>query len=317
MALTPCPECKHEVSDKARSCPNCGFYFETNEARSSGRARMGIFAAAGVIVALGAGAGIYAGLHRSSKYAQVEEFRAEQDARGTHDEHVRQRFFRLHKEHPKNPMYIYLWARCVDDANQQLELANRGIHLDPAFSWNYNIQARALANLGRVREAYDAAAKGALVDPANLQLIDKSAVLKTMVDHDLAGQPKPAPNGYTAYEGKEHLDKAFRYKGLFRGLVRSLDRADLQAVERSRLPDHKGPLVEAVRGFTVCANTYADACIRAYVPTDDRFGNTWPRGEKDPSSFRDNQVVAVAGAVIPNGHGENILVADAVGLDAK
>jgi hypothetical protein len=277
---------------------------------------MGIYAAAAVVVALGAAAGIYAGLRRSP-YAQVEEFRAEQDARGTHDEHVRQRFFRLYTEHPKSPMYIYLWARCVDDANQQLDLANQGVALDPAFSWNYNIQARALAHLGRVREAHDSAARGATLDPANLQLADKRTVLKTMLDHDLAGQPKPAPNGYTAYEGKEHLDKAFRYKGLFRGLVRSPDRPDLQAIERSRVPDHKGPLAEAVRGFTVCANTYADACIRAFVPSDDRFGNAWPHNSPDPASLKDNQVVSVAGAVVPNGHGENILVADSLGLDAR
>jgi hypothetical protein len=277
---------------------------------------MGIYAAAAVVIALAAGAGIYAGLHQS-RYAQVEELRSDQDARGTHDEHVRQRFFRLYSEHPKNPMYIYLWSRCVDDASKQLELANQGILLDPAFSWNYNIQARALAHLGRVREAHDAAAKGAALDPANLQLADKRDVLKTMLDHDLAGQPKPAPNGYTAYEGKEHLDKAFRYKGLFRGLVRSPERPDLVAIERSRVPDHKGPLVEAVRGFTVCSNTYADACIRAFVPQDDRFGNTWPHGGPDPASLKDNQVVTVAGAVVPNGRGENILVADAVDLDKR
>jgi hypothetical protein len=249
----------------------------------------------------------------------VEELRAEQDAHGgTHDEHVRQRAFRAYIEHPRSPMYIYLWARCVDDANQQLELANQGIAADPSFAWSYNISARALAHLGRVREAYDAAAKGAALDPANLQLADKRSVLKLMVDHDLASQPRPAPNGYAAYESKEHLEKAaFRYKGLFRGMVRSPDRPDLQAIERSRVPDHKGPLVDAVRGFTVCANHYADACIRAYVPTDERFGNTWPRGGPDPSSFKDNQLVAVAGAVIPNGRGEHILVADSVVLDPR
>ena len=25
MALIKCPECKHEVSDKAETCPNCGY----------------------------------------------------------------------------------------------------------------------------------------------------------------------------------------------------------------------------------------------------------------------------------------------------
>lgn len=25
MALIKCPECKHEISDKAEICPNCGY----------------------------------------------------------------------------------------------------------------------------------------------------------------------------------------------------------------------------------------------------------------------------------------------------
>lgn len=28
MALIKCPECGHGVSDKAKSCPNCGYFFE-------------------------------------------------------------------------------------------------------------------------------------------------------------------------------------------------------------------------------------------------------------------------------------------------
>lgn len=28
MALISCPECEKEVSDKAKSCPNCGFPFK-------------------------------------------------------------------------------------------------------------------------------------------------------------------------------------------------------------------------------------------------------------------------------------------------
>ncbi|MBU9720883.1 MULTISPECIES: zinc ribbon domain-containing protein [Bacillaceae] len=27
MALRPCPECGHSVSNKAESCPNCGYPF--------------------------------------------------------------------------------------------------------------------------------------------------------------------------------------------------------------------------------------------------------------------------------------------------
>ncbi|WP_083769498.1 zinc ribbon domain-containing protein [Salisediminibacterium selenitireducens] len=33
MALTPCPECGHSVSTRAKSCPNCGYPFmETRQA---------------------------------------------------------------------------------------------------------------------------------------------------------------------------------------------------------------------------------------------------------------------------------------------
>jgi hypothetical protein len=271
----------------------------------------------GAIVTLAFAAGGAALLLRPrSDYARVEELRAEQDVRGTHDEQVRQRFFRLYTEHPKSAMYAYLWARCVDDAPKQLDIAQQGIRADPSFSWNYNIAARALAVLNRVPEAYEAAAKGAALDPANLQVTDKRDVLKRMIDHKLLDQHKPAPNGYTAYDGKERVERAAaRYRGLFRGLIRSPERPDLQGIERSRLPDHKGPLADAVRGFVVCANTYADACLRVYVPIDARFGNTWPPSEVDPRAIKDNQVLGVAGAVVLNGRGENIMIADALTVE--
>ena len=33
MALTPCPECGHSVSTRAKSCPSCGYPFmETRQA---------------------------------------------------------------------------------------------------------------------------------------------------------------------------------------------------------------------------------------------------------------------------------------------
>ena len=31
MTLIKCPECNHEVSDKAQACPNCGFVVNTKE----------------------------------------------------------------------------------------------------------------------------------------------------------------------------------------------------------------------------------------------------------------------------------------------
>lgn len=31
MALIQCPECKHQVSDQAKACPNCGFGLQTNQ----------------------------------------------------------------------------------------------------------------------------------------------------------------------------------------------------------------------------------------------------------------------------------------------
>jgi predicted amidophosphoribosyltransferase len=30
MALINCPECTKEISDKVKSCPNCGYPFDTD-----------------------------------------------------------------------------------------------------------------------------------------------------------------------------------------------------------------------------------------------------------------------------------------------
>jgi hypothetical protein len=254
-----CPECKKEVSERALSCPQCGAPLPAG-GRARRRASLMVAGAVGLAVVAG---GAFLASERKSPYERVEELRAEQDGRGIHDEHVRQRFFRLYTEHPKDAVYAYLWARIVDDA-------------------------------------------------------DKRDVLKRMIDHQLFDQPRPAPNGYTSFDSKEHMQNAAaRYKGLFRGAIRSPERPDLQGIERTRLPDHKGPLAEAVRGFTVCANTYADACLRAYVPVDARFGSTWPRGDVDPGALKDNQVVGLAGAVVPNGRGENIMIADALTVEGS
>ncbi len=247
----------------------------------------------------------------------MEELRAEQDALGTRNEHVWQRFFRLYVEHPRDAMYVYLWGRCVDDPAKQLALAEEGIHADPRFAWNYNTGAHALARLGRVKQAYDYAAKGAALDPAIMQLADKREVLKLVLDHKLDGQPRPAPNAYTSYESKESFEKnAVRYRGLFHGAIRSPDRADLQAIEKSRIPDYKGAVSDVVKGFTVCADPLADACIRVYVPADAHFASTWPTPGTDVTALKDHQVVVVAGAVVTNGRGENIMLADAVTVEA-
>jgi hypothetical protein len=203
-------------------------------------------------------------------------------------------------------MYAYLWARCVDDPQKQLEVAEEGMRADSGFAWNYNVAAHALSRLNKVSQAYDMAVKGATLDPANMQLSDKREVLKVVLDHKLGEQGRPAPN---AEKG------AVRYRGLFRGLVRSPDRADLRAIERSRVPDHKGPMFEAVRGFTLCANPVGDACLRVFVPADARFGSTWPGPTVDVAALKDRQVVAVAGSVVANGSGDDIMIADTVTVE--
>jgi len=312
MALHPCPECQKDVSDKAVACPHCGMPVES---RSPGfeprRRRLTTFTGATVAAAM-----LVVGVAlavRQPDYSRVEQLRAEQDSEGTHDEHVRQRFFRLYKAHPKNAMYIYLWARCVDDAAEQLALATEAVALDPKFSWNYNIAARALARLGRLPEAYDYAVKGAALDPGNMQLAEKRRSLKLMLDHKLADEPALTASAYVSYDSKEHFEKgAVRYRGLFRSTLRSPDPADLQAIPAARLGDAKGPAAEAVRGFVLCSNPFADACVRAYVARDARFGAAWPPRGSDVGALREHQLVTVAGSVVTNSKGESFLLADAV-----
>lgn len=325
MALHPCPECQKDVSDKAPACPHCGMPLLARPAVAVGvgspapplvaRWKTLLGLAVAIVLAL-MGVGALALWLRRPDYSRVEQLRAEQDAEGTRDEHVRQRFFRLYKGHPHNAMFIYLWARCVDDAAQQLDLAEQGIRADPSFAWSYNMAARALARLNRIPEAYDQAVKGASLDPANIQLADKQRSLRLILDHKLTDQRPPVPSAYSSYEGKESFEKgAVRYQGLFRALIRSPDRADLQAMEKSRLPDYKNPIADAVRGFVVCANPFADACIRAYVPRDARFETVWPHPDADVGAFKEHQLVTVAGSVVSNGKGENILLADAITVE--
>jgi hypothetical protein len=300
VALIPCPECKKDGSDKAAACPQCGMPLAKLPA--AGAWKKPALAVGVALFAAGAAAGIHLAT-RPPDYSRVEELRAEQDAAGTHDEHVRQRYFRLFQEHPKNAMYAYLWSRCLDDPAKQLEVAEQGILADPRFAYNYNVAARALARLGRAPEALARAEKGAGLDPANMQLADKRTVLKLVLDHKLGVEPRPAAG------------PAVRYRGLFHGHLRSPDRPDLVAVEHARLPDHKGPVADVVRGFTLCANPVADACIRVYVPTDPKLSG-WAVPGADVSAFRDHQVITVSGAVVTTGRGENILLADSVAPEA-
>ena len=236
-------------------------------------------------------------------YALVEQLRGEQDADGTHTERVRQRFYRLYKEHPRSAMYAYLWARCVDDPAKQLELAQQGIAADPRFSWNYNMAARALARLNRVPEAYDQARRGTAIDPGNLELAEKERALKAMIDRKLPEEAIPADG------------PAQRYVGLFRGGVRSPDASDVQAIEKVHQPDDAGPAADAVRGFVVCANPYADSCLRGYVPRGTRFKNAWPGIPVDVGAIHDHDVVDVHGTVVTNSRGERLLVADSVTVE--
>jgi hypothetical protein len=233
-------------------------------------------------------------------YEAVERLRAEQDSAGTHAEQVRQRFYRLYKEHPKSAMYIYLWSRCVEDPAEQLELAQQGIQADPQFSWNYNMLSRAFARLNRVPEAYEQARKGAALDPGNLELATKVRALKIILDRKLLEQASPA-------EGTGR-----RYVGLFRSPIHSPEAGDMQAVKKARLGDFAGPVGDAVHGFTVCANPYADSCVRAYVPRDARFGAAWPVGTVDVTALHENELVTLGGSVAATSSGEKVFLVDSV-----
>jgi len=295
MALLPCPECKKDVSDRAPTCPHCGYPLM---ARGPARGKMTLVVAVVLVAAALVGGGV-AMAHRGGDYARVEQLRAEQDADGTHDEHVRQRFFRLYEANPGNAMYIYLWSRCVEDPGKQLELAQQGMKADPSFSWNYNMASRALARLNRLPEAYDLAVKGAALDPGNLELADKLTTQKLIIDHKLADQPRPV-DGVAA-----------KYEGLFRSPIRSPDGADLQAIEKTRLPDSKD-VSEGIRGFVLCANPYADSCVRTYVPRDDRYKMAWPHPSTDVGALREHQLLTVTGTMVTNAKGEPVLLADVV-----
>lgn len=311
MALSPCPECKKEISDRAAACPQCGVPIAPAP-------RPGWMVGGAVVVALAViGGATYLSL-RPSDYERTELLRAEQDELGTHNDDVRQRFFRLYKEHPNDAVYVYLWARCVDDAAKQLELAQEGMRANPRYSWNYNVAARDLARLNKVREGYELALQGAAIDPANIPLNEKVVSLKRILDNHLDTEAKPAPTPYTTYDSKESFDKgAVRYKGLFHGQIKSPDHADLQAIKKSRLPAFDGAVSEVVRGFNVCANRFADACIRVYVPVDAKFEPAWQHTTTDVAALDEDRLVSVAGSVIANGHGEDILLADSVTAEGQ
>ena len=79
---------------------------------------------------------------------------------------------------------------------------------------------------------------------------------------------------------------------------------------------------DMVNGFAVCANPFTDACVRVYAtrePISDA-GHTkivWMAAGTDVTALKDPQVVTVAGAVITNDKGENILLADSVKVEAR
>ncbi len=304
MAIHACAECQRDVSDKAIACPHCGLPLQPAPAPAAQRAM--VPRVAGGVLLLAVAAASLAFLLRGPDYSRVEQLRAEQDADGTHDQNVRQRFYRLYKAHPESAMYIYLWSRCVDDAAEQLKLAEEGIHADPRFSWNYNMASRALARLNRVPEAYDLAVKGVALDPGNMQLAEKQRSLKLILDHKLADESRPSAS-----------DKgSLRYQGLFKSVIRAPEHSDIQAVETSRLADYKSPAADAVHGFVVCANPFADSCVRAYVPRDGRLKGTWPPPDIDVTTTKEHQLVTVVGAPVTNSKGETILLADSVTVGA-
>jgi hypothetical protein len=315
MAIHACAECQKDVSDKASACPHCGFDpSRKREGRWSSSARVSLLVGGGVVLLLLV-TGWLALARRGAddSYARVEQLRAEQDADGTHDQNVRQRFFRLYKAHPGSAMYIYLWSRCVDDAAEQLALAQDGIRADPRFSWNYNMEARALARLNRIPEAYAEAVKGAALDPGNMQLADKQKSLKRILDAKLADEPRPIARATASADANEKQTE--RYQGLFQAMIHSPDRSDLQALEASRLAGSKIPAADAVRGFTVCGNPFADSCVRAYVPRDARLKSVWPPLDVDVTTLRPHELLTVVGSALLTSKGETIVLADRVTVE--
>ena len=65
----------------------------------------------------------------------------------------------------------------------------------------------------------------------------------------------------------------------------------------------------------MCANTFADACVHAFVPVDGKFGKAWAVTGADVTALKEHQVVTVAGTVVANGRGENVLLADSVTVE--
>jgi hypothetical protein len=315
MALKPCPECKNEVSDKAPTCPHCGYPLIASPSGSSAPSSALTRITGGVLLAAVVAGGFVLALRRPD-YSLVEQLREDQDEEGTHDEHTRQRFFRSYKTHPGNAMYAYLWARCVDDAAKQLELAQEGIRDDASFAWNYNMASRALARLNRVPEAYDMAVKGLALDPANLELANKQKSLKVMIDHKLAQESAPKPTEYVRYDNEENFKKgAVKYEGLFRSAIRRPDASDVRAMDTGRLFDTSADTAEGVHGFVLCANPYADMCMRVFVTKDGRFKSAWPPSAIDVGALHEQQLVAVAGAVATTVEGVDILLADSVAVE--
>jgi hypothetical protein len=186
-------------------------------------------------------------------------------------------------------MYIYLWARCEDDPNKQLDLAKQGIAADPRFAWSYNIEARALARLGRIAEALDAANHGESLDPGNYELSRKIATLKVMTSHKLVDQPKLAAGAHVRYHG----------------IVRSVSRpehGDLAAIEKNRAPSPK-QAEDALASVVVCTNPFADACARAYV------------AREDGRPLKEHDLVAVTGNVVANDDGDAIILAESIAVE--
>ena len=282
MAIVSCPECKEEVSDKAPTCPHCGFVLIRKPLLRPWLVTVTVLT---LLAAGGAALGM-----RKPEYAQVDQLRAEQDVEGTHDEHTRQRFYRLYQEHPHDAMYIYLWARwcCVDDARSSSTSRRRASRPTRVSAWNYNMASRARAARPESRRRTTRSMKGAALDPGNLELAKKKQSLKVIIDRKLMDQAKPAPGpGAT-------------YRGLFRSSIRSPEGADAEAIEKNHLA--------AVRGLSVCENPYSDSCIRAYLP---RRGWRHEHREAHRAPGREK----VTGTVVTNGRAENIMLADAVTVE--
>ncbi len=241
MALHRCAECQKEVSDKALACPHCGTPQGGSPSLARGRGKRMALIAAGAV----AGRSSAASRRRWCSFAPTT--RGSKSSADSKTQRGRTKSTRANASSARTKRTRA--TRCTSTSGHAASTtrpSNRG--------WPRRGCARTRSSPGtttwrrgrsrqnRVPEAYAIAQKGAEIDPGNLELAGKRIALKTMLDHKLPGEVRPAPNGYIRFTDKENVAKsAVHYQGLFRSFVRSPDRADFQAIEASRLGRREDP----------------------------------------------------------------------------